>query len=260
MSLSTIIDIVILLIILVSAGVSFFRGFVREVLTIFGFIGGALATVTFGPKLIPVFEKWFGVTEGEEPRKLFDLVPADIAAMVCAYAGIFIAVFLILQLISYFLSASVRAVGLGPVDRTLGVIFGIVRAVLFLGVLYWPFQYVINEADRENIFGKSKTFVYVEATTNWLQGFFSSENAAEAKDAAESFTRDKLKQIDVLHGEDTKAIDVKKIGDVKEKASGYSEQAREKLDSLIEDEVIDAPPQPNAQPASQISPQGNYND
>lgn len=83
MSISSIIDIAVVLIVLVSAGVSFFRGFVREVLTIFGVIGGALAAYLFGDKVAPVFEGWLGVKEGEKPERLFDLIPYDIVANIC---------------------------------------------------------------------------------------------------------------------------------------------------------------------------------
>ena len=257
MNISTFTDIAVILIILVSAGVSFFRGFVREVLTVLGFVGGGVASYIFAPKLIPIFEKWFGVTEGKEPGKLFDVVPYNIVADICAYAGIFIAVFLIIQLISYFTSASVKAIGLGPVDRSLGVVFGIARALLFLGVLYWPFHGLISEEQKKEVLGKSKTFVYVEAVSNWIQSFVPSTADKKVEQTGDE-TRDKLKQIEVL-GKD-KAGDLKaivtekakdaaadmqqKAGELKDNKEGYSDKARDGLNKLIENNTSS----PNDQP------------
>jgi membrane protein required for colicin V production len=263
MSISTIIDIAVILIILVSAGVSFFRGFVREVLTIIGFIGGGVAAFIGGPKIIPVLDKWFGVTEGKDPGKLFDIIPYNIVADICAYAGIFLAVFLVLQLISYFMSASVKAIGLGPVDRSLGVVFGIARALLFLGVLYWPFHGLISDEQKKEVLGKSKTFVYVEAVSNWIQGFVPSSDDKKVEKTGEE-TRDKLKDLEILSR--GKAGDIQELvkqkaqdaaSNLKDKAgdakAGYSDKAREGLNKLIETETAPAPESPGDQT---LPPQG----
>lgn len=259
MSLSLIIDIVVILIVLVSAGVAFFRGFVREVLTIFGVIGGFLAALFFGGTLTPIFRGWFGVGEAAEDsetaKKLFDLIPYTIVADVCAYAAIFLAVFLILQLVSHFMSASIKAIGLGPVDRSLGVVFGIFRGVLLIGILYLPFHLILPDDNKREWFGESKTFVYVEGVSGWLQSFLPS-NSDEAKAKVESFTKEKFEDItkEKVQEELDKAKDA-----ASEKATGYSDKAREKMDSLIEEE---AAPDSNPEPDLSQTPikSNNYNE
>lgn len=243
MNISVIIDLAVVLVILVSAGVAFFRGFVREVLTIFGVIGGALAAFFFGPQIAPLFFNWLGVEDGETPKKLFNLIPYDIVANICAYASIFLAVFLILQLISHFLSASVRAVGLGPVDRTLGVVFGIARGILLLGILYLPFHLILPDDNKREWFGNAKTFVYVESVSTWLQSFLpadADEKAGEAAEKTGSFTRDKLKEIDVLQSDIKAEIKSKTSDDAEDDSgtkidTGYDKKERKDLDSLIEE-------------------------
>ncbi len=247
MSISSIIDLAVILIVLVSAGVSFFRGFVREVLTIFGFIGGGLAAFMFGGKLAPVLEKWFGVEKGKPVEKLFDLVPYDIVATVCAYAGIFIAVFLILQLISYFMSASIRAIGLGPVDRSLGVVFGIARAVLLLGIFYAALGGLIPDDVRKDVAGKSKTLVYLEGVAGWVKGFFPEDADKKMKDKAEEVRDGQIESLKEKlqdSGEELKdkSLELKdraqdKAEELKDKAGeGYSNTERKSLDNLIEQE------------------------
>ena len=228
MSISSIIDIAVVLIVLVSAGVSFFRGFVREVLTIFGFFGGALAAYLFGDKVKPIVRGWFG-----EEGKLFDLIPYDMAAQIIAYAGIFIAVFLILQLISYFMSASIKAIGLGPVDRALGVIFGVARALIFLGAIYLVLGSMMPDEIRE----KSKTTIYVEAVSDWLKGF-SPDGDKEENSPTESMARDKLREIQGL-GSDAAEKAQDKVDELKKKADklpAYSAEGRKNLNELIENE------------------------
>ena len=235
MSISSIIDIAVVVIILVSAGVSFFRGFVREVLTIFGFFGGALAAYLFGDKVAPVVRGWFA-PEG----KLFDMIPYDMAAQIIAYAGIFVLVFLTLQLISYFTSASIKAIGLGPVDRALGVVFGIARALIFLGAIYLVLGSMMPDEIRE----KSKTTVYIEAVSDWLKGFAPGDHGDEKK-SDENLARDKLKEIQVL-GNDAAEKAQDKVDDLKREADklpGYSAEGRKSLNNLIEQESDPALPE-----------------
>ena len=234
MSISLIIDIGVLLIVFVSAGVSFFRGFVREVLTIFGVIGGAAAAWTFGPKLSPVFRGWFGVEEGKPVEKMFDVIPYNYVADICAYGAIFLAVFLILQLISYFMSASVKAVGLGPVDRSLGVIFGIARALLFLGIIYAVVGSIFSNEQKKEVLGESKTIVYIDAVADWLKGFMPGNSEKSAKENVSSGLQE------LKSGVEQKVQDHIEEP-LKEKASGYTDRAREKMDALIENENATPP-------------------
>ncbi len=264
MSISSIIDLAVILIVLVSAGVSFFRGFVREILTIFGFIGGGLAAFFFGGKVAPLFEKWFGVEDGKPVEKLFNIIPYNIVAEICAYAGIFLAVFLVLQLISYFTSATIKAIGLGPVDRALGVVFGIARAVLLLGLVYAFVGGAIPDEYKKEVLGKSKSVVYLEFVADWLKGFMPDDGADKAKDKAaeklgeelhdkaSGLAEDSMKQIDILKGGVAKKIEEEKS---KEDAPAYSPQERKNLNNLIENQSEPQPAPPSAQsPEPESSP------
>ena len=46
------------------------------------------------------------------------------------------------------LSGAVNAMGLGPVDRSLGVFFGVARALLLLGLVYLPFHLLLDDDAR----------------------------------------------------------------------------------------------------------------
>ncbi len=236
MNIAALVDIGVVAVLLISAGVSFFRGFIREVLTILGVLGGGFAALTFGASVVPLTSKWFGIEEGKDPEKIFDLIPADIAAQICAYGGIFILVFMVLQLASYLISKAVQAVGLGPIDRTLGIFFGLARGLLFLGILYLPFHlFILPEDTKKEWFEKSRTMVFIEGTTNWLMSFAPSSD--ETSEDVVNTTREKLNEIDIL-GDKRITPETKEETDSTDKGSiGYSDKARQGLENLIENKM-----------------------
>jgi membrane protein required for colicin V production len=231
MNIALILDIGVIAVLLISAGVAFFRGFIRETLTILGMFGGSFAALAFGGSLVPYTSSWFGIEKGKDPGKLFDLIPMELAAQITAYAGVFIAVFIVLQLASYLISTAVQAMGLGPVDRTLGVFFGIARGILLLGVLYLPFHLILPEKNKQEWFKDSKTIVFVEATTNWLIAF--APHNAKSPMTIEDETRQKLSQIDILGDKRITQSDKQKSVE----PEGYSDKARAGLETLIENKI-----------------------
>ena len=235
-----ILDIIAGLIMLASVLIAILRGFIREVLTIFGLVGGAVAAYIGGPLLSPYYQSWMGVTEGqEEPEKLLDMVPYPLVAEVLAYATVFIVFVILLSILSHFLAESVKSLGLGAVDRTLGMVFGIVRGVLFLGLLYLPIYYLAGDEQKEDwsFLQDSKSRVYLEATSEWIAGFIpvneedinfeeTSETANAVNDA-----RKKLEDMNLLQKSDSELQDPE---DQKQK-DGYTDESRSEMDQLIED-------------------------
>src|SRR6188474_2988360 len=121
-------DVIVLIAVFISSIVAFLRGFIRELLTIVGVVGGVIAAFFGGPFLLPQMNKWLDVpADKTKMTKLFDIIPMDIVATICTYGLIFIVVVIVLSVLSYFLSSGAKALGLGPVDRVLGVIFGMAR-------------------------------------------------------------------------------------------------------------------------------------
>ena len=229
-----IIDIVVGAIVLISAIISFLRGFIREVLTIAGVVGGVFAAIFFGQTLSPTFKNWLGVAEGEEVGKLFDIVPMNIVADICAYATIFIIVVITLSVISHFTVGAAKAMGLGPIDRTLGVIFGIVRAVVLLGLIYLPFHLLMDEDSKAKYFADSKTHVFIEKTSDVIVKFFPSSGDIKDKvdEAADGEIKKKLFENNILF--DKKAKPVEKIAPTPEE-TGYEQKQRQGLEDLIQE-------------------------
>lgn len=234
-----ILDVIVLVVILISALVSFLRGVIREILTILGVIGGLVAAYYGGPILNPYMEDWLGVkepAEGEKVEKFMGILTYDMLAEILSYGLIFIVVVVILSIISHLLAETVRAIGLGPIDRTLGVIFGIARGILLIAIVFIPVRIAASEEKREEWFKDSKSYFYVDKISQALIDMVPDAVLDELKEDAETVeeginTREKLQNMNVLKKD--QAADGKTENDAA-KGPGYTEEFREEMDKLFE--------------------------
>lgn len=224
-----IVDIAVGIIILISAAIAFLRGFIREVLTIAGVVGGVLAAIFLGPKLAPVFRGWFGVENGEKVEKLFDIIPMDVAADATAYAAIFVIFVIAISVLSHFIASGVKAMGLGPIDRTLGVIFGVVRGFVLLGLFYLPFHLMMKEESKAELFADSRTHYLIQDVAEILSGLLPDSEDVESvtKEKQDDFRNTLLKQ-NLLP-----STGKEPVAEEKPKEDGYNNQERGEIDALF---------------------------
>lgn len=259
------IDAIILGVLLVSAVFAFLRGFIREVLTILGVVGGLAASLAFGKQLVPIISQWLGVdADAKEPQLFAGVVPYTVVADVLAYGSIFLIVVIVLSIISNLLAKWARTLGLGPIDRTLGVIFGIARGVLVLAVLYLLPYLLFTEDARRDWFKESRTIVYIKSTAAWLAEFLpasvknSTPGSGDTTNPLAKATRDKLKDLELLKS------DEKKPDPATEKEDGYGTDQRQNMQELIQEQNEDLAPlsvmpeaspttPPPAQPGSRVN-------
>ena len=237
------VDILVLVVILGSMIIAFLRGFVREVLTIFGVVGGAIASYIGGPLLLESTYGWMGVVEDGEPKMFLGLVPYSVVADAVTYGSIFIIFLIILSVISHFIAEFVRNIGLGILDRTLGLIFGFLRGVLLLGLFYLPVYYLADKDQKAEWFQTSKTQMYLEVTSGWIDGFIPKDIEEGVVESAEnvkglSETRKKLEEMDVLNSVTDK---IQEGTDMADEKDGYPSSIREDMDQLIEENVDTSP-------------------
>ena len=119
-------DFVAGLVLVVSALIGFSRGAVLEVVTLFAFTVAATLSVYLLPFTAPV------ARQSVHPPWAANAVAVALAFLI-AYVG--------LRLLGANLSRAVRAQStLGSLDRTVGLAFGVVRALVVLGVVYLVFN------------------------------------------------------------------------------------------------------------------------
>jgi membrane protein required for colicin V production len=240
-----IIDIIVLVILLISAGIAFMRGFIREVLTIAGVVGG-LASAYFGaPHLQPHMRGWFGVEEGVVPERLFGVLPYDVLADVLSYGLIFIVVVTVLSFISHSLAEWARRTGLGAIDRSMGFLFGLIRGILLLGLLYLPVHLFVEAEAKENWFKDTKSHFYLEKVAGVMASYLPEDAEKQAEDTLAQGekimdAREKLQEIELLK-KDGVSIDSENLlnapsTDINSAVSGgYSEEFRDGMDQLIDE-------------------------
>jgi membrane protein required for colicin V production len=108
-------DYAVLAIVAASILLGVWRGLVSEVLALAAWVAGLLAGYAWGPGMAPLFAEWV-----KEPALQLAAAFAVIVVLVLAAAA----------LLRLVLSRLLRAVGLGPLDRFLGAVFGIARGVM----------------------------------------------------------------------------------------------------------------------------------
>ena len=106
-------DLAILGVIAISAIFAFARGFVREVLSIVAWIGAGLTTLY-------AFNHVY--------RLVIRFVTTPLLADLIAGAGLFVTSLIVLTILTGYLARFVQSSALSPIDRTLGLIFGLARA------------------------------------------------------------------------------------------------------------------------------------
>jgi membrane protein required for colicin V production len=96
--------------------VGIFRGFVREVISLAGWIAAAVLASSFAARVA----EW-GPAGG-----------SPVARVAIAFVIVFLAVVLLAAMLGWLLATLIKAAGLGLADRILGSMFGLVRGLLFV--------------------------------------------------------------------------------------------------------------------------------
>jgi len=154
-------------ILLISLVLGCLRGFVREAISLLSWLIGLWLAWHFAYLLNP----WMGGALAEPGIR--------------EWAGRVIVLFLVLllgaavgSLVSYFVQ---RAAGLALMDRMLGGLFGMVRAVVVIGLLVIGGRAV--DLDLEPWWQKTKSMQAAEAVANWLERY-AEPAAADLLDRA----------------------------------------------------------------------------
>jgi len=147
-------DLGVLIIVGMSALLSFFRGFAREVLSLGAWVASALITLyTF-----PDVAKWI------EPQVKSEAIASGLASM-----GVF---FVSLITISILTSTMMKYIKpgneVGAIDNFVGLLFGAARGILVVAVAYFMMTLVLAEKDYPEWVKQAHTRPYVEMAAGWV--------------------------------------------------------------------------------------------
>jgi membrane protein required for colicin V production len=246
-----ILDIVAGTILFLSMLIAWFRGFIRETLTILGLIGSSIAALLGAPYAAPYVLGWFPNekdADGNEPM-LMGMIPYDVIAIAVSYLLVFVIVYIILSLCSHWLAKTAKEAGLGALDRSIGLIFGLIRAVILIGFLFIPFNLMLDDEGKDEWFGDSMSLEYVDYTSR-IMGAAITGPLGKGDDASEKDDRPNEKEddskskspLDILKNkaleskEETLELLKKQTGEELKK-KGYTDEQRDALESLFDNAV-----------------------
>lgn len=167
-------DLAIIAVIALSAIFAFARGFVREVLSIIAWVGAALITL-YG------FSYAYGA--------IIRFVTTPLLADLIAGAGLFVVSLIVLTLLTGYVARFVSSSALSPIDRTLGLIFGLARGVLLVSLAYLVVDISLPQNDRPGWIKEAKSERFLVRGAEMLRNALPESLQVKTAGAADDATR-----------------------------------------------------------------------
>ena len=157
-------DVLILLVLLGSTAIGLLRGFVREAASLVFWIIAIWAAWKFG-----------GVVEPHLGGLLADPNIAPWIGRLVILVLVLLVGWVVGMLLSYF----TRSLGLGPLDRVIGLLFGIVRGIVLVGLMIIGAE--LLHLNHEEWWNRSKLVPYGETAGDWLRAMVGERGEPWAK-------------------------------------------------------------------------------
>ena len=161
----TVVDVVIIFVIVLSALFGILRGFMKESISLAKWVIATWIAETFAPKLAPMLP---AAIESEAVRQAI------------SFLTLFILVFLLGTLISHLVTRMLIKTGLTSVDRVLGLGFGLLRGVLIIMIFvivggHFP------QLPRQDWWQQSMLLERFENIVVWIQDYIPDMNTSYNK-------------------------------------------------------------------------------
>jgi membrane protein required for colicin V production len=157
-------DVLIVLVLLISTLLGLMRGFVRELVALLFWIVGIWAAWTFGSIVEPYLG---GLLAGPHVRPW---VGRLVVLATVLFAG---------ALVGVVLGLMTRGGGLGWLDRLMGLVFGLARGMVLLGVIVICGE--LLHVNQEPWWHRSMLIPYCETVGDWLRALVGEKGEPWAK-------------------------------------------------------------------------------
>jgi membrane protein required for colicin V production len=156
----TLLDYIYIGVALASTAWAFSRGGVYELVATISWAAAAVASRFVSPWLNELFQK------------LFSLSDASIGSLIASYFIVFFGVLVIFGLFNQKLRDWIQDSILQITDRTLGIIFGILRAIIIMGLFYWVLLWYYDGAIKPTFLTHARTRPMMQVTAVKLADWF----------------------------------------------------------------------------------------
>lgn len=154
-------DLIVVAVVIASAILAAYRGFVRESLAVFSWLTAAFVTLYFGRYAVPMMRDHF----------------SPLVAEVVAYSIVFLLVLLPLSFVSHRISQNVRNSQVGAVDGSLGALFGILRGLAVVAIAYILFSFVVPVKAQPLWIKNAELLPLVQGSAHALLSLIPQEHA-----------------------------------------------------------------------------------
>jgi len=161
-----IVDIVILAILLVSALFAFVQGFTQEVLGTGSWIGAAIVTILLLPRVAPWLETH---------------LQSHVAALLLGGGAIFLGTLVILWTLTHILSTRIQASAIGALDRTLGILVGLVKGAFYVSLLFIVMSWLLPGWTGRSWARDSRLMPLAAVSAGWISDAIANRARTEAK-------------------------------------------------------------------------------
>lgn len=142
-------DIILLVIMLISALLAMMRGFTREVLSIVAWVCAAIGAYFLYEPLLPMAKEY---------------IQPDLLAKGVLIGGAFILILIIISLFVILLTEILLESRIGALDRTLGFIFGLGRGLLLVTVAFLFFNALVPQQNFPEWIKNARTMPILQST------------------------------------------------------------------------------------------------
>lgn len=132
----TILDYIYVVIILASTVWATVRGGVYETIATLSWIIAAISARFASPFLDGLLQKWFGLPD------------STVVTLVASYFIVFFMILVVVGFINQKIRERIQDSFLSVTDRTLGIVFGIIRSVILMGFVYWGILWYYSDMPR----------------------------------------------------------------------------------------------------------------
>ena len=146
-------DITIILTMLVSGVLALTQGFIREILSLIGWVISFISVILFMPEAGKYLKPFF------ESQALSDLITISI---------IFITTLIAWRLLSLFIGKLFKFTSIGYIDRALGFLFGLLRIYILASIIFGVFIQKIEKEERPLYIQTSYLSKLIEQSNNFL--------------------------------------------------------------------------------------------
>lgn len=158
-------DWIVVVVIMLSALLSLWRGFVREAISLAGWV------VAF------VVANLFAVMLAEQ---IGELIANRTGRYIVAWSLLFVCVLVVSSLSAKLFASLVKATGLGVLDRLLGSIFGVLRGALIIMALVFVVREIVPKSEQ-SLLEESQLMPHIDVLLAWSVNVFDEFKDVEIK-------------------------------------------------------------------------------